>query len=454
MGKLFGTDGIRGVANQHPMTADMAVKVGQAVALHFKAESDREHIVVGRDTRLSGPMLASAVTAGICSAGIDVWDVGVLPTPAVAFQSRHTRAAAGVVISASHNPFEDNGIKVFKGDGFKLSDAEESAIEALIQSPDRENRIDAIRQTGKIENQERPGTEYVDFLLTSIPGNDSPFNGLKLVLDCSNGATYQLAPELFRRLGADVTLLAARPDGRNINAGCGSEHTQPLQREVVDRGAQLGLAFDGDGDRLIAVDENGVPITGDQVLAILASDLKAQDRIGNRTVVSTVMSNLGLKEALASLGLSHAASQVGDRYVMEKMVETGAVLGGEDSGHIILMDHHSTGDGLLSGLKLLEALNRQKQPLSQLARVMTVYPQSLLNVAVSAKPALSTLEKVTEAIRGAENQLGDQGRVLVRYSGTQQICRVMVEGPTKTETDSLCQKIAGAVQAAIGSRDE
>ncbi len=450
MGKWFGTDGIRGVVNRHPMTTAMAMKAGMAVGLHFGGDGAAS-CVVGRDTRQSGTMLAAAVSAGICSTGMDVVDAGVLPTPALAYLARARGAAAAVVVSASHNPYEDNGIKVFKGNGFKLSEAEEDAIERLMGAKDLEERIAGRVVTGQIAAARSPEAEYADFLMESIAPGERP-DGAKLVIDCSNGATYHVAPELFRRLGATVTVLSASPDGRNINRDCGSQHPENLSRAVVAEGADAGLAFDGDGDRMIAVDERGGVLTGDQVLAILAGHLQAVGRIGNGTVVSTVMSNLGLKEALSGLGLRHVTSAVGDRHVMEKMVETGSCLGGEDSGHLILMDHHTTGDGLLSGLKLLEALAGAKgAPLSELAGVMTVYPQRLVNVPVTAKPPLSTLGGVSEAIGSAEAELGEKGRVLVRYSGTQQMCRVMVEGPTVERTEAICRRVAEAVREAIGA---
>jgi phosphoglucosamine mutase len=356
----------------------------------------------------------------------------------VAHLTRFHRAAAGIMISASHNPFEDNGIKVFGPDGYKLSEVQETEIEALIERPIVDDAGKTSKGIGTIRALSDAGQCYLEFLGRIMDRNFS-LSGLRLVLDCAHGATSHIAPQLFGAWDADLTVLFDAPDGVNINAGCGSEHTSALCRKVIESGAHVGLAFDGDGDRLIAVDETGRILSGDEVLAIGAQTLKKQGRLRNNTVVATVMSNLGLKEALQKMDIRFASCPVGDRSVMEKMVATGAVLGGENSGHVIYLDHHSTGDGLLSGLKLLETIQREKRPLSNLAQVMTVYPQVLVNVPVCRKPDLKGMETVQKAIAKVEARLGTLGRVLVRYSGTQAMCRVMVEGPSESEARESCQ---------------
>jgi phosphoglucosamine mutase len=452
MGEFFGTDGIRGRANQHPLTPEMAVRIGRAIGIIFGDANGGPAIIIGRDTRRSGKMLEAAVAAGICSAGTNVLMARIIPTPGVAFLTRNQHAAAGVVISASHNPYEDNGIKLFNQDGVKLSDREETQIETLIREDASETLKDALgNQVGSIQTMKGSRKKYLAFLLRSIP-RDFNLNGMKIVMDCSNGAASAIAPSLFDTLGADLTVLSNQPNGTNINRECGSEHPVSLRRKVLEIGADLGLAFDGDGDRLIAVDESGTIITGDQLLAISARLLHSRGQLWNNVLVSTVMSNIGLKEALQSVGIRHLSSDVGDRHVMEKMTDCEAALGGEDSGHIIYRACHTTGDGLLSALKLVEAMKEEDRSLSAMARFMTVYPQTLINVPVNEKPAIATIAAVKGAIRKEEQTLGDKGRVLVRYSGTQQICRVMVEGPTQDAAENSAQNIAIAVADAIGKQ--
>jgi phosphoglucosamine mutase len=449
MGRLFGTDGIRGVANQYPITAETALETGRIVASIFAGEKDNPKIVIGKDTRISGDMLEHAVAAGICSMGVDVLLAGVMPTPAIAFLTTHAKADAGIVISASHNPFFDNGIKFFKKDGFKLSDDNENSIEEMLISGPTGHLCSEIEKTGHVRFLENGNQLYRNFLKKAVPGNFT-LKGLKIVLDCSNGAVSQIAPELFSSLGAEVKTIFNVPDGFNINKNCGSQHTQTLQKFVRDNGADIGLAFDGDGDRLVAVDENGKEIKGDQILFIGAKFLKEQTKLKNNLLVTTVMSNIGLGIALNSSGIQHATSAVGDRYVLELMQERDAVLGGEDSGHIIYLDHQTTGDGLLSALKLLEAMRAESKPLSVLAGMMTLFPQKLLNVNVKEKPDLKMIPEIIKEIEHVEKLLGDKGRVLVRYSGTQPQCRVMVEGPSLEETENYCRRIADAVKSAIG----
>jgi phosphoglucosamine mutase len=449
MKKLFGTDGIRGVANQYPMTAEMALQVGRAVVAYFAETGHDPRIVIGKDTRLSGDMLEAGIVAGICAAGGKAYLTGVLPTPGVAFVTSALKARAGIVISASHNPYHDNGLKIFRGNGYKLSDESEIEIEKMILAENSPARKLDSSKLGTVQHHQRAQADYLGFLKNTLPGA-KPFQGLKIVLDCSNGATYQIAPVLFTELGAQVESLAARPDGMNINDDCGSQHPAALIRRVLESGADIGLAFDGDGDRLIAVDESGQVLSGDHILAICARDMKQKGTLKNNLVVTTVMSNLGFGIALKKMQISHEVAQVGDRYVMQKMIASGAVLGGEDSGHMIFADYHTTGDGMLTALKLIEAMQNERQPLSELCAIMTVFPQVLINVAVETKPKIETVPEIIRAIRSAETKLGEKGRVLVRYSGTQPLCRVMVEGPAEGETRQICEQVAEIIKNNIG----
>jgi phosphoglucosamine mutase len=450
MGKLFGTDGIRGKAGEYPMTEEMAVRVGRAVAMTFKNPGKPSTIIVGRDTRLSGPMLESALVSGICSVGADAGIAGVIPTPGVAFLASSLKADAGIVISASHNPYYDNGIKIFNGSGYKLTDQKEAEIEELVLNTPSANRNQPAPEAGRVSIKSEMLKNYISFLNNMLPSNLS-FKKLKIVLDCANGATCRIAPELFSELGAQVEALATEPDGKNINDGCGSEHPEGLIERVLKTKADLGLAFDGDGDRLVAVDEKGGVLSGDQILAICAQDLKQKGRLKNDLVVSTVMSNMGLGVALQNMGIRHESARVGDRYVMEKMIASGAILGGEDSGHMIFADDHTSGDGILTALKVIEAMQSENENLSELKKVMTVYPQVLINVDVHTKPDINTVPAIAGAIKSVESELGDRGRVLVRYSGTQPLCRVMVEGPSATETQRYCQQISDIIKEKIGT---
>ena len=450
MKKLFGTDGIRGVANQYPMTAEMAVRVGRTVAAYFMDKGSPAKVIVGKDTRLSGDMLESAMIAGICSTGADAWVAGVLPTPGIAHLAASFRANAGIMISASHNPYYDNGIKVFDGEGFKLSDSQEAEIEKNILNGEPETLNKEPNKTGTCQNIPQANSDYIAFLKNSMPAGIF-FKGLKIVLDCSNGATYRVAPQLFAELGAEVESLAVEPNGININDGCGSQHPENLIKAVKASRADVGLAFDGDGDRLIAVDETGNVLTGDHILAICAKNMSQKGTLKNNLVVSTVMSNMGLGSTLKKMGIQHEMAQVGDRYVVERMLSTGAVLGGEDSGHMIFADCHTTGDGIMTALKLIEAMKTQNQSLSKLSQIMKVYPQVLMNVDVEEKPHIESVPELMEVIQSVEAQLGDDGRVLVRYSGTQPLCRVMVEGPDEGTTRKFCTQIADIVKNSIGS---
>jgi len=449
MGKLFGTDGIRGVANEYPITCEMAMDIGRAVAHLFSVETDRSKIVIGKDTRISGDMIESALVSGICSMGVDAVFAGILPTPGIAYMTSSTGANAGIVISASHNPFYDNGIKIFNNKGFKLSDEKEEEIEHLLLNENSGLTYKAIRNTGRALKLEDAGKKYIDFLKLALPDGFS-LNGMKIAMDCANGATYQVAPKLFKELGADIESIYIEPNGKNINESCGSQHPDILIEKVLKKKASIGLAFDGDGDRLIAVDEKGNVTTGDQILAVCANMLKQKGKLKNSLVISTVMSNLGLRAALNDLNIEHMMTDVGDRYVMEQMISSGSVLGGEDSGHTIFLDHQTTGDGIITALKLIESMKFASKTLSELKSVMTVFPQSLINVEVKSKPEINTLTTAKEVIESVEKILGEKGRVLVRYSGTQPICRVMVEGPTEEETQRYCEQISDVIHKDLG----
>jgi phosphoglucosamine mutase len=375
--------------------------------------------------------------------------VGVLPTPGIAFITQSMRADAGIVISASHNPYQDNGIKIFSGNGFKLSDEEEEEIEKLILGNKLPEMVPPVREMGQAYRLEDVHGRYIVFLKNTFPRNFT-MEGIKIVLDTANGATYKIAPDTFFELGASVEIIHNTPNGLNINDQCGSQHTQDLKRRVVESRANIGLAFDGDGDRLIAVDEKGQEISGDQVLIICAHKLKEKGRLKNDLLVSTVMSNLGLKVACKKYGIRHQATKVGDRYVLEDMVRLGAVIGGEEAGHMIFLEHHTTGDGIITAIQLIAAMVETGKPLSELSKMMEIFPQKLINVEVKSKPEISSLPKVTEVIKQVESELGDNGRVLVRYSGTQNMCRVMVEGPTQAVTEKYCQQIAEVIKKTIG----
>jgi phosphoglucosamine mutase len=431
------------------MDATTALAVGQAVTKVLKRSHHTTRVIIGKDTRLSGYTLEGALESGVTSMGGVAYLVGVLPTPGIAFMTGSMRADAGVVISASHNPYEDNGIKVFSGAGYKLSDEQENEIEELVLSGRLPEMLPPPREMGRAYRLDDAQGRYIVFLKNCFPRTLS-MEGLKIVLDTANGATYRVAPATFRELGADVTVIHDEPDGLNINERCGSQHTDDLRKAVVAEGAAIGLAFDGDGDRLIAVDEKGSVLTGDQILIICASMLKREGRLRDDILVSTVMSNMGLRLACARYGFNNHAAQVGDRYVLEEMQRTGAVLGGEDSGHLIFLDHHTTGDGILTALQLIAAMLRAGEPLSELAKLMEVFPQRLINVDVASKPPLESVPEIVEAVAQVEAELKGEGRVLVRYSGTESLCRVMVEGPTVEMTERFATQLAAVVKAAIG----
>ncbi|MCF8145231.1 MAG: phosphoglucosamine mutase [Deltaproteobacteria bacterium] len=448
MGKLFGTDGIRGEANRYPMDAMTAFSVGQAVTHLFRNGDHRTRIIIGKDTRISGYMLESSLEAGITSMGGNPYLVGVLPTPGIAFITQSMRADAGIVISASHNPYQDNGIKIFSGAGYKLSDEKEATIEDLILKGRLPEMTPPAKDMGRAKRIDDVLGRYIVFIKNTFPRRLS-MEGMKIVIDAANGATYKVAPAVFAELGADVEVIHNTPDGININDDCGSQYTEDLERRVKETGAAVGLAFDGDGDRLIAVDEKGRKITGDQILVICAKVLKEYGQLTNDLLVSTIMSNIGLTIACKRYGFSHHASKVGDRYVLEDMQRLGAVIGGEESGHMIFLDHHTTGDGILTAMQLIAAMVSEGKPLSELATLMDVFPQKLMNVEVTNKPDITTVPEVMKSIQEVEARLGDEGRVLVRYSGTQNVCRVMVEGPADDVTESYCTEIAEVVKTAL-----
>ena len=448
MNKLFGTDGIRGIANEYPMTTEVALNVSRAIAYLSKREGHAPRIIIGKDTRLSGDMFESAIISGICSMGVNAISVGVIPTPGIAFLTHSMRADAGIVISASHNPSQDNGIKIFNSDGFKLSDEKENQIEELIFANNMEKLHPIPKELGKVFRLDDAVGRYVDFLKSTFPQQINP-EGIKVVLDCSNGATYRVAPEVFAELGVEITTLFNQPDGKNINLNCGSQHPEILAAEVLRKRADVGFAFDGDGDRVIAVDNKGNVLTGDRMLAICSAILKREGKLKNNLVVRTVMSNLGLSVAFQGLGIDSVFAQVGDRFVLEEMLAHGAIIGGEDSGHLIFLQHHTTGDGLITALQVMAAMKKEDKPLSELARIMTVFPQKLINIDVKRKPEIETVPEIMAAIKQVEKKLGNKGRVLVRYSGTQSMCRVMVEGPTKKETETYCRQIADVVKKIL-----
>ena len=449
MKKLFGTDGVRGVANVYPMTAEMAMQIGRAAAYIFKNGKKRHRIVIGKDTRLSGYMLESALMAGICSMGVDVLLVGPLPTPGIANITSSMRADAGVVISASHNPFEDNGIKFFSRDGFKLPDETELMMEELIFS----KRIDSLRPTarevGKAYRIDDAAGRFVVFLKSTFP-KDLDLSGLKIVLDCANGAAYKVAPAVFEELGAEVISIGVKPNGTNINADCGSLHPEVMSAAVKEHGADLGIALDGDADRVIFVDEYGNVVDGDRIMAICATEMLKQGTLKRNTLVATVMSNMGLDIAMKRAGGEVVKTSVGDRYVVEEMLKEGYNLGGEQSGHMIFLDHNTTGDGVLSALQVLAIMQRRSKRLSELALVMTPLPQVLVNVRLAQKSDIMLVPEIAKLIGDVEEKLKGEGRVLIRYSGTEPLLRIMLEGNDEGDIRCWANEIASTVAQALG----
>jgi len=452
--RLFGTDGVRGVANVHPMTAEMALGLGRALAFLVRSGPHRHRIVIGKDTRVSGYMLETAIASGICSMGVDVMLTGPLPTPGIAFITQSMRADAGVVISASHNPYPDNGIKFFGRDGFKLPDELELRIEQLVL--DEEEAAGAVdfrtlrptaTRIGKAKRIDDAIGRYAQFLKGLFP-RDLTLDGLTVAVDCAHGAAYHVAPAVFEELGARVVPLNVKPDGKNINDGCGAVHPEAMARAIQRHKADLGLALDGDADRVILADEKGRIVDGDAIMALVGRDLIRQKALAKRTVV--VMSNLGLERSLAQAGGRVVRTAVGDRYVVEEMRRNGYNFGGEQSGHLIFLDHVTTGDGIAAGLNVLAVMRREGKPLSELARCFEPYPQALVNVPVRERRPIAELPAVRRAIAAAEGALGREGRVLVRFSGTENKARVLVEGPEGRRARALAEQIAGELRAALG----
>ncbi len=449
MGKLFGTDGVRGTANIEPITAETALQIGRAAAYICKDKDHRHKIVIGKDTRLSGYMLESALVSGICSMGVDVLLIGPMPTPGIAFITRSMRADAGVVISASHNPFQDNGIKIFSRDGFKLPDQVESRIEKLIF----EQSINQLRPTaddiGKAFRIDDADGRYIVFLKNTFPDHLT-LEGMKLVIDCGNGAAYKVAPSVFSELGAEVVCIGIDPDGTNINSGCGSLYPEKLKAKVLAEKADLGIAFDGDADRVIFVDEHGNVVDGDQVMAISALHMQKQKYLKKNTLVATVMSNMGLEKTLTKAGIKLVRTQVGDRYVVEEMRAKGYNFGGEQSGHLIFMDHNTTGDGILSALQILAVIRTAEKPLSELAQVMEIFPQILINTMVKEKVPLTEVPALSRHIAEVENRIKGHGRLLIRYSGTENKLRVMLEGENYAEIKKYAEELSDSVKNILG----
>jgi len=449
MGKYFGTDGVRGVANRD-LTPELAFRIGRAEGnLAAARASGRPKVLIGRDTRISGEMLEAALTAGLLSAGADVYRLGIISTPGVAWLTKTLQADAGIMITASHNPVEDNGIKIFGPDGFKLTDEEEEQIERLLDEPEDKLPRPVGGGVGRLLDAAEKAEDYLNHLSGTIQGD---LQGLKVVLDCAHGAASYHAPRLFRRLGAEVWVIGAEPDGININDGVGSTHPSRLQEEVKRQRADVGLAFDGDADRLIAVDEEGQIVDGDYIMCILARSLKEQGRLAKNTLVTTVMSNIGLYQAMRELGIDTEQTAVGDRYVLEKMLEGGFVIGGEQSGHVILLDYNTTGDGMLTALQLVQVIRQSGKTLGQLKQVMRKFPQVLHNVRLKRAEAKTSWQQhpaIMEAIGELERRLGDAGRVLVRPSGTEPLLRIMAEGPDEALLRQHILRIAEIVDREL-----
>ena len=451
--QLFGTDGVRGVANIEPMTSETALRLGRAVAHVFRRTArpgHRSKIIIGKDTRVSGYMLETAMASGICSMGVDVLLVGPMPTPGIAFLTRSLRADAGAVISASHNPFQDNGIKFFSSEGFKLPDEVELEIERLVLDTDIDHLRPTAEHIGKAFRIDDALGRYNVFVKNTFP-RELTLDGLRLVVDGANGAAYRVAPEVLAELGATVSTIGCDPDGENINHDCGATAPGALQRAVLEQRAHVGVALDGDGDRCLLVDECGELVDGDALLAIAARELADQGRLAHRTLVTTHMSNFGLELAMRDLGIEVLKTEVGDRYVLEEMQRGGYNLGGEQSGHVLYLDHTTTGDGLITALAILAVMRTRNQPLSALARVMRKFPQVLINIPVREKRDLDQVEPVRAAVQRVEGALAGRGRVYIRYSGTEALARVMVEGQDLVQVESYASEIAEAVRAALGT---
>ena len=454
--RLFGTDGVRGVANVEPVTAETALKLGRAAAHVFKSRSPvakghaRHKIVIGKDTRLSGYMLENAIASGVLSMGVDVLLIGPLPTPGVAYITRSLRADAGIVLTASHNPYEDNGIKFFRDDGYKLDDAIEAEIENLVFSGEIEKIRPTADDIGKAVRIDDALGRYVEFAKAAFP-KGMTLEGLRVIVDAGHGATYKSTPCVLRELGARVTVLNNTPDGTNINKGCGSTHPDVVCGYVRQLGADVGISHDGDGDRVQLCDENGVLVDGDDVLAITALDWLSRGQLKKNTLVATEMSNLGLDHTIRQAGGNVVRTQVGDRYVLERMLRDDLNVGGEQSGHMIFRDFTTTGDGIISALQVLRIMMDTGKPLSKLRQVVEKFPQVVVNVKVKSKPAWDTMPDVLQLVKEAEATLGNEGRVFLRYSGTEPKARLLIEGRDGTEIKTLADKIASRIREQIGA---
>ncbi|WP_289051991.1 phosphoglucosamine mutase [Mitsuokella jalaludinii] len=449
MARLFGTDGVRGEANV-TLLPEMAYRLGRAATIYFGKESEEQPlIIIGRDTRISGEMFESALTAGICSAGGRAMLAGIIPTPAIAYLARKHKAKAGIVISASHNPFHDNGIKFFGGDGYKLPDSVEDELEAIVHQLETDDNYPrpTAEHIGHIEYRTDLLNQYMEFVISTCKER---FEGVKVVLDCANGAAYEAMPKILRHLGATVKVIHALPNGTNINDGCGSTHLESLQKAVLENGADFGIAHDGDADRCLCVDEKGQIIDGDHILVMCAMDMMKDGKLPYNTVVTTVMANIGFHQAIKKAGGRAEITKVGDRYVLENMLKNGYKIGGEQSGHIIFTDFSTTGDGLITALQVLSSLKHSGRKASDLTALMTTYPQLLVNVKVATKEGWETNEAIKKAIAAGDEELGDNGRILVRPSGTEPLIRVMAEGPDQEQLDRICHAIADVVKKEQG----
>jgi len=446
--ELFGTDGVRGVANIEPMTVETAMALGQAVAYSFRNHSGRHKIVIGKDTRLSGYMFETALSAGICSMGGDVMLVGPLPTPGIAFLTHSMRADAGVVISASHNPYQDNGIKFFGRDGFKLPDGLEAKIEMLMLGDHLKEVRPPSPQIGRAHRIDDATGRYIVYLKNTFPGHLS-LEGLRIVIDCANGAAYRIAPQVFQELGADVIPVAVSPNGLNINDKCGSLYPELVSAKVKEHQADLGISLDGDADRVIVVDHRGEVVDGDRIMAICAEELARKKKLKKNTVVATVMSNIGLELFLRERKIRMARAPVGDRYVVEAMRAGGYNFGGEQSGHLIFLDHATTGDGVLAALQVLAVMVESGKPIADLGNKMVTLPQILVNLKLKQRVPLESLPRFQKAKAEFEKKLGGRGRILVRYSGTEPVLRIMVEGEDRAETERIVNALAEKARAEI-----
>ena len=449
MARLFGTDGVRGEANV-TLLPEMAYRLGRAATIYFGKESEEQPlIIIGRDTRISGEMFESALTAGICSAGGRAMLAGIIPTPAIAYLARKHKAKAGIVISASHNPFHDTGIKFFGGDGYKLPDSVEDELEAIVHQLETDDNYPrpTAEHIGHIEYRTDLLNQYMEFVISTCKER---FEGVKVVLDCANGAAYEAMPKILRHLGATVKVIHALPNGTNINDGCGSTHLESLQKAVLENGADFGIAHDGDADRCLCVDEKGQIIDGDHILVMCAMDMMKDGKLPYNTVVTTVMANIGFHQAIKKAGGRAEITKVGDRYVLENMLKNGYKIGGEQSGHIIFTDFSTTGDGLITALQVLSSLKHSGRKASDLTALMTTYPQLLVNVKVATKEGWETNEAIKKAIAAGDEELGDNGRILVRPSGTEPLIRVMAEGPDQEQLDRICHAIADVVKKEQG----